>query len=61
MERLAFEIEHAEMFAHTRRRRHPPSGTSDLLPNECSTRPLELNWVEILNEIHSLDDDDPEI
>jgi hypothetical protein len=57
MEWLAFEIERAEMFSHSRRGRPPPGSPGDGRPPP----PMELDWAETLDEMCSMDGDDPDI
>jgi hypothetical protein len=69
MEWLAFEIEHAEMFSHSRRDRPPGYRPGEPgrpgRPGEPGggrpPPPMELDWVETLDEMYSMGDDDLDI
>ncbi|KAH8745224.1 hypothetical protein BGZ57DRAFT_936334 [Hyaloscypha finlandica] len=54
VEWLAFEIEHAEMFARAFPERPDERGEGPPPP------PFELTWAETVDGIHSMDDDDDE-
>ena len=69
MEWLAFEIEHAEMFSNSRWVRHPGNQPGEpgrpRRPGEPGggrpPPPMELDWAENLDEMYSMDDNDPDI
>lgn len=62
MEWLAFEIEHAEMFAQAFPGRRPGKPGKPGEPGDGGPPPpLELNWVESVNEMRTSDDNDNDI